>query len=204
MPSGSRRPPTLTVAGTLALAGVFVTVLGGGAVETPDARTRYAQAPPPGHTGGFGEPTCQVCHLEYELNVEGGSLRLEGWPEPFEPGRAYPLAVVLSADGMVLAGFQLAVRDAEGRQAGRLRPVDDRVAVVDSGGVSYAQQTEAGSVADGARTVRWDLEWVAPHGIPSADVHVAANSANGDDSPFGDLIYSGGWTTTSGATARRE
>ena len=95
---------------------------------------------------------------------------------------------------MSLAGFQLSVRDASGAQAGQLLPVDTRVAVADSQGVSYAQHTMAGTeVADGRRAV-WTLSWVAPdHGQP-VHAHVAANSANGDNSPFGDLIYVGSWT----------
>jgi hypothetical protein len=182
--------------------------MGARAVDAPSGTlsgaTAYAEGPPAGHTGGFGEPTCQACHTEYALNLQGGSLNLEGWPEPFEPGRAYTLTVVLDAEGMALAGFQLAVRDPDGRQAGRLRPVDNRVAVVDSGGVSYAQQTEAGSRAGHARTVRWQLEWTAPEVGPSVEVHVAANSANGDDSPFGDLVYADRWSAARGSTGGQE
>lgn len=162
----------------------------------------HAEGPPAGHTGGFGEPTCQACHAEYALNPAGATLALEGWPERYEAGRDYVLTVALHSRDMERAGFQLAIRDEEGRQAGRLAGVDARVAVTDSAGIAYAQHTAAGSSVEGGQTQYWTLSWTAPlHGRPLM-AHVAANSANGDDSPFGDLIYAGVWQASPAAASQ--
>jgi hypothetical protein len=154
----------------------------------------HAAAPPVGHTGGFGEPTCLKCHTGDPVNAFGGSVRVEGFPKRYTPGRAYPLTVVLRADETAVAGFQLAARfiggDGGEGGAGSLRTLDGRVAVTfDEHGQPYAHQTEAGAaVADPAGS-SWTLEWVAPPGGGDVLLHVAANSGNGDNSPLGDLIY---------------
>src|SRR5690606_38889249 len=73
------------------LVGLPVAVLGVAfAAMTP---TSYPDRPAPGHTGGFGEPTCLACHFDGDLGPPGGVLEVEGWPEVPEPGAAYELAV---------------------------------------------------------------------------------------------------------------
>src|SRR3989442_11863996 len=74
--------------------------------------------PPVAHTGGFGEPTCRACHQDEPLNAPGGSLRIEGLPRRYEPGRAYMLTVVLRRSGLGRAGFELSTRVADGQEAG--------------------------------------------------------------------------------------
>lgn len=149
----------------------------------------FAYGPPVGHTGGFGEPSCQVCHMEFELNVMGGSLTLEGLPEQWEPGRSYPVVVLLNSSDMTMAGFQLSARFPDGAPAGMLAGIGHRVVVVDSTGVPYAQHTPAGTDVESGEVARWIVEWSAPEAGGPVTFSVAANSANGDNSPFGDLIY---------------
>lgn len=148
----------------------------------------HAEAPPAGHTGGFGEPTCLVCHAEFPLNDAGGSLRLEGLPDSYEPGRDYALSIILEVPETVRAGFQIAARSSDGVQAGSWAPVDARVAVVDSAGVAYAQSTRVGVDPGRPDGATWQVRWTAPE-EGQVTIHLAANSANGDDSPFGDLVY---------------
>lgn len=145
--------------------------------------------PPLAHTGGFGEPTCHLCHNEFDLGFPGGSLELVGLPEGYEPGRRYPVQVVLHTQEMVVAGFQLSARFDDGRPAGRLAPVDARVQVTDSTGVPYARQAQGGADPESPELARWTLEWTAPPSGGAVRFHAAANSGNGDNSPFGDLIY---------------
>lgn len=154
----------------------------------------HATAPPPGHTGGFGEPTCIECHTGDALNAFGGSVRIEGLPRRYTPGTIYPVTVVLRAEETSIAGFELAARFREGpdrgRPAGALRPIDQRVSVtIDERGQPYAHQTETGSAVSDPSGASWPLEWVAPGEGGDVVLHVAANSGNGDNSPLGDLIY---------------
>lgn len=159
----------------------------------------HAEGPPLGHTGGFGEPTCHACHDELELDADGsGQLELSGLPERYESGETYLLTVVLASDGMERAGFEAAVRftgsPPPGLQAGTLAAVDERTQVSYLGltPVYYVRQTEAGS--QGGAVVSWTFTWTAPLSGGPVTVHLAANSANGDNSPLGDFILT--WSDT--------
>lgn len=156
---------------------------------------RFSDGPPEGHTGGFGEPTCADCHMDYEVDSGPGSLSLEGLPERVRPGATYELRVVLRHAGMERGGFQIAARTAGGLQAGALEPVSDRTAPSEWDGVTYVSQTEAGSFA-GGDSLAWTIRWTATDSADGAVLfHAAANAANGDDSPFEDYIYTSAWTT---------
>lgn len=153
----------------------------------------YLDGPPPGRTGGFGEPTCRECHFDGPDESPSVSLRLEGVPERWEPGAGYTLRVVLAKPGLAAGGFQLAARWAAGParagQAGAFAPTSERVAVVDSGGVLYAQHAPGGTTLSATDTIRWTVEWIAPaRGSSRVVFHAAANAANGDDSELGDTI----------------
>ena len=184
--AGSARRGRTEIVGTLAAA-LAVTALIAGAP--------YPDKPPPGHTGGFGEPTCLDCHFGGELNEPGGGVSLTGVPEAYAPGERYRITVVLTRDGLRGGGFQLAARFAAGElagaQAGTLTPVDDRAAVDEdrTAGVQYAQHTLAGLGPVASDTVRWLLEWTAPEEGGDVVFHVAANAVDLDESPFGDWIY---------------
>lgn len=165
------------------------------AASTPVAWTGpvlrvHAEGPPPGFTGGFGEESCRSCHSEFELGL-GGELAVEGFPDRYEPGRSYAVTLLLTSDGMTLAGFQAAIRGEDGRPAGRVAPLDGSVVVhPDTAGMGtpYVQHAPGGMRADAAAS--WSFEWIAPEGLPGAAIlHAAANGANGDDSPLGDVVY---------------
>ena len=161
--------------------------------------------PPPGHTGGFGEPTCLECHIGSRLNQPGSTLAVIGIGGSYRPGETYEVTVRLLSYDMLAAGFQAAFRKAEdldrGKSAGVLRSLDDRVAVVpsESGDVRYVQHTDRGTPADG-ELAEWTFEWTAPEHREPVALHVAANSGNGDNSPLDDLVY----TSSIILTARRE
>lgn len=153
----------------------------------------YLDGPPSGRTGGFGEPTCRECHFDGPEHDPSTSVRLEGVPDRWTEGAAYDLRIVLVGPHLAAGGFQLAARYAggsnRGRQAGELAARGDRVAVVDSAGIAYAQHTSAGTRPSAPDTIGWVLQWTAPSGTGGAVVfHVAANAANGDDSELGDVI----------------
>ena len=170
--------------GALALAGASLAVL-------PVFKT----GPPPGHTGGFGEPTCRACHSDAGLNEPGGTLTVSGAPASYEPGKTYQLEVVLRRAGMLRAGFQLAARYADGpaaaTQAGVLAPADARSIVTwdTLTQVSYIEHNLAGTALSGDAG-HWTVRWTAPTGATGpVSFNVAGNAANDDDSPLGDFIY---------------
>jgi hypothetical protein len=155
----------------------------------------HVDGPPPGSTGGFGEDTCLGCHFDGPLNDPGGSLRLDGIPSRYVPGRSYRIEVVLSRPETRRGGFQMTARfgsgAGEGRQAGRLEPVDTRAAVVQTDSpIQYAQHTGEGSLAASPGMLRWSVLWTAPEAARGEVVfHAAANAASNDDSELGDWIY---------------
>lgn len=175
------------------IAGLTGLAIAGGALAT--GAPRYLTGPPPGHTGGFGEPTCQACHTGLPLNDPASSLELEGPEESYLPGRTYAVTVRVVGDEYTRrAGFQAAFRWADGPErgssAGRLasRGPDTRVTADSTGRVEYIAHTEDGVAApDGRR--EWTFEWKAPEAAGPVALHVAANAANGDDSPLDDLVY---------------
>lgn len=156
--------------------------------------SRHVDGPPPGHTGGFDEPTCQACHEGADINLEGGAIGVEGLPTRYIPGARYDVVVVLQDEEMGRAGFQGAVRYLEGprrgRSAGRLDPQDGRTALQRSEhGIEYIAHTGPGSDVASPLVASWMFVWTAPPDSAAVMFHAAGNAANGDNSPFSDLIY---------------
>lgn len=156
----------------------------------------YLDGPPPAHTGGFDEPTCAACHFGADLNDPKGALALAGVPGQYTPGQQYLLTITLGREEMERGGFEVSARFAEGgnsgTQAGAFEATSDRVAISTAGTpvVQYAHHTAAGAELKKIGKTRWKIRWTAPsHGDGEVIFHVAANAANGDDSVFGDHIY---------------
>lgn len=156
----------------------------------------HAEGPPPGHTGGFGEPSCRECHAGEVPDEPRGALTVVGLPDRWEAGRSYPLEVHLRHAELARAGFQLAIRFAPlspsaGAPAGTFAvPEPTRVAIVrhDSSGVTYLQHTHPGTDVVGHEAV-WAFVWTAPAAGGDVQINAAGNAANDDNSPFGDFIY---------------
>jgi hypothetical protein len=160
----------------------------------------YRDAPPPGFSSGFGEPSCHACHFSREPNQAPGRLGLRGVPERYSPGATYPITVTVTRPGMAAAGFQLTARFTDGaRQAGLLAPASadsSRVAITISFDIAYAHQRRAGSTPARRDTTSWTLLWTAPATANAVSFHVAANAADDDDTVDGDFVY----TTTAGTS----
>jgi len=159
----------------------------------------YAEGAPPGFSGGFKEDSCHACHFHEPLNAAPGRVTIEGAPARYTPGQRYTLTVTLARAEMKRAGFQLAVRFADGAQAGSLAPgVDEasRVHVERQGVVAYAGQTADGSAVDTPGTARWRVEWTAPDSGGAVTLSVSANAANGDDTAEGDFVYTANVTVS--------
>src|SRR5262247_3581764 len=79
----------------------------------------FKEGPYPNVTGGFGEQSCHLCHLDNPVNATGGSVSISGIPPAYTPGETYQVTVSLARDGMRRGGFEIASRFASGRQKGR-------------------------------------------------------------------------------------
>ncbi len=158
--------------------------------------TPYADGPPPGHTGGFGEPTCHQCHADRPGNDPRLLIAIAGLPEVHIAGEEYDLKMIVSHPEMKAGGFQVSARynsgERAGQQAGRIALPHDRGqfgpvrTIADSAGVvyvSHASPIEGDSVA-------WSMLWTAPEADDPVIFHIAANASNHDDSEFGDRVGS--------------
>ncbi len=156
------------------------------------------EGPPPAHTGGFGEPTCQRCHYDGQpLGAGDGELVIGGIPDRFEPGRTYQITVTLSRPAMVRGGFELAARFAPHEplaalQAGTLSPADpSRTAITrdSTTRVEYAHHLEPGTHPLRPGELRWWVRWTAPAERQGVVFHAAAVAGNDDNSNLGDEVY---------------
>jgi hypothetical protein len=166
-------------------------------IALPLAGSAFKEGPYPNVTGGFGEQSCHLCHLDNPVNAAGGAVTLEGIPSSYVAGQSYPVTVNIAREGLRRGGFEIAARFASGkqrgRQAGAWKPLDARVQLI-PGAVdkvlTFVQHNLAGSrvMETGANT--WTIEWTAPSPATGAvQFNVAANASNNDDSPLGDFIY---------------
>jgi hypothetical protein len=103
-------------------------------ISLPIAALAFKEGPYPNVTGGFGDQSCHLCHLDNPINAPGGSLTVEGVPPLFVPGDTYRVTVTISRDGLRRGGFEIAARFAggkrKGRQAGAWRLLDDRAQLI--------------------------------------------------------------------------
>jgi hypothetical protein len=157
----------------------------------------FKEGPYPNVTGGFGEQSCHLCHLDNPVNAPGGAVTLDGIPPAYAAGRTYPITVTVTREGLRRGGFEIAARFAagkqKGRQAGAWKPLDARVQLI-PGAVdkvlTFVQHNLSGSRVPGTGANRWTIEWTAPsEGAAAVQFNVAANASNNDDSPLGDYIY---------------
>ena len=157
----------------------------------------FKEGPYPNVTGGFGEQTCRLCHLDNPLNAPGGELALEGVPSSFVPGETYPITVTIRREGLRRGGFEIAARFASGRQKGRQagswRLVDTRSQLIPGAvdkALVFVQHNQIGSRVPAPGSNTWTMEWTAPAAsVGAVQFNVAANASNNDDSPLGDYIY---------------
>lgn len=142
-------------------------------------------------TGGFGEETCRSCHFDYDLNMDGGILKIEGLNDSYQAGKSYEVTVTLQAEQLEVGGFQLTTRFEDGSQAGEFKWNGDRLMFTPSisDEVKYLQHSAEGTSLTGDREVQWVFSWTAPSSGKPVVINIAANSGNYDDSSFGDWIY---------------
>jgi Reeler domain len=161
------------------------------------AVSAFKEGPYPNVTGGFGEQTCHLCHLDNPMNAPGGAVVLDGIPPSFMPGQTYPVTITIRREGLRRGGFEIAARFAggrqKGRQAGSWRLMDARAQLIPGAvdkALTFVQHNQTGSRTPTPGANTWTIEWTAPPAETGAvQFNVAANASNNDDSPLGDYIY---------------
>ena len=156
--------------------------------------------PPPAATGAPGEDAkaCTSCHMG-TLNGGSGGVRIIALSGAmYIPGVRQRITVQVTDPVQQKWGFQLTARlnsDAKS-PAGELVPVDNLTQVLCAdasakpcGGVSYIEQTSAGTRNGTKKGVTFQFDWVPPGAnVGPVTFYVAANAANGSG-PSGDFIY---------------
>jgi hypothetical protein len=166
-------------------------------VSVPIVTLAFKEGPYPNVTGGFGEQSCHLCHLDNPINAPGGSLDVTGVPATFTPGQAYPITVTIARGGLRRGGFEIAARFAsgkmKGKQAGAWRVGDGRAQLIPGAvdkALTFVQHNLAGSRATTPGSNTWTIEWTAPPDKAApVQFNVAGNASNNDDSALGDFIY---------------
>ena len=168
-------------------------------IALPFAALAFKEGPYPNVTGGFGEQSCHLCHLDNRVNAPGGTLTVGGVPQAYVPGETYAITVSLAREGMRRGGFEIAARYAggkqKGKQAGSWKITDARLQLIPGAvdkSLTFVQHNLMGSRSATPGTNAWTIEWTAPPpqaGASAIQFNVAANASNNDDSPLGDYIY---------------
>lgn len=176
---------------------VAVVIAAGACALAASSLAAYSSAPPPGHTAGFGEPTCNACHYDYDLNEAGATIRLDSLPRHYTAGRTYPLTLVVRHTDLKRGGFQLSARLPDGTQAGAFVIPDTLLlAVRGKAGIDYLSHTMAGADRVSGDSITWRFHWVAPSSRQDVVFHVAVNVSNRDASEFGDRIFARSFETS--------
>jgi hypothetical protein len=150
----------------------------------------FSSGPPSAHTGDFGQPTCQVCHLGNSLNAAGGTFTISGVPANYSPGQTYPIQVTITKAGQQRWGFELATRlVGTGQQAGTLASTSQNTQTTTFSGVQYISHTTTGTF-NGTAQGTWTFNWTAPPtAVGNIAFGAAGNAANGNFANNGDFIY---------------
>lgn len=162
-------------------------------LSVSDGKAAYPEHLTGTFTGGFGEQTCRSCHFDYDLNPDDGHLSVSGISGSISEGESIEIMIRIEREALGRAGFQLSARYADGKQAGNFNlGEDDRImfsnAVPDS--LEYIQHSNNGSKPLKANNTSWTVTWEAPESLAGPVIfNLAANAANGDQSEFGDFIY---------------
>lgn len=150
----------------------------------------HSDGPQPGHSGGFGEPTCHACHFDYALNEGDAEIRVDSLPDSYESARSYPLRLVVRHAELKRGGFQITARYEDGTSAGSFEISDTaHLRVQRAKGITYLSHSAGGSKLVHGDSIVWRFKWLAPAGDRRVVFNVAANVANDDASEFGDRIY---------------
>ena len=165
-----------------------------------------AFGPTPAHTGAPNESNCTSCHTGSPINTAPGMVSINGLPADYLPNQIVPVAVTVSHPDAIIFGFQLTAIDSEGKRVGTFTlpeqsPQQLQTVNALAGGQirTYVQQTVDGTIPTTFGTKTWNFSWTAPATrAGKVSFYVAANAADSNGGPSGDLIYTSSKGTLTG------
>lgn len=152
-----------------------------------------ADGPPAERTGAPSEANCTACHsgsvITNGTNWNKITLTTNIPAGGYVPGVTYSITLSLAQAGITRYGFETTVRNASGNMAGSFI-AGTGTFIQSSGGRSYINHIISGTSFP-TGTASWTFSWKAPTGANASNVifYVALNAANGDNTYFGDQIY---------------
>jgi len=160
------------------------------------AATAFAHAagPDPGLSGAPGDSTCVACHGG-SPNTGPGKVSLAfANGLTYTAGQTQVVTVTVEDPSARRWGFEASPRlasDAANSGAGTLATVDGNTQLLPNRGtVQWICHTIAGTRKGTTGPVSFQFNWTAPASdVGDVTFYVAANAANGNGAPTGDLIY---------------
>ena len=117
---------------------------------------------------------CQSCHFDHDAVRDSALIRVDGLPPVVAPGAVHEVVLTLNAEGARTGAFL--ARFDSGRVIGAAAGLEVRGAAVRA-------------IEPLAMPARWSFRWQAPVAPGAIALMVAANAANDDASPFGDMTH---------------
>lgn len=165
----------------------------------------------PGYSGAPGDSDCTACHGGRPNSGPGKVAIAFAAGTSYVPGQTTRVTVTVADPNARRWGFEASPRmtsDAANTGAGILAAVDANTQLLPPAGtVQWMTHTSAGTRPGTTGSASFEFDWTAPAaGAGAVTFYVAANAANGNGAPTGDLIYTASATLTpadAGTTAAR-
>ncbi|MBJ90340.1 MAG: hypothetical protein CMO98_10840 [Woeseia sp.] len=137
----------------------------------------FPEGAPWGTANFDSEQSCAACHFDYDPIFNSDALLVEGLPDRLLAGTSHEIVITLESLEALTAGFQMLA------SKGQFTSIEHHTEYIGSA----IRSTKATNNANG---FSWSLIWTAPP-KPNTKVlfYLAVTGANGDGSPFGDLIH---------------
>lgn len=148
----------------------------------------YPDGSPGAKTGspGDGGTSCVMCHTGTPNSVENWiTTDIPG--SGYIPDSTYVITATATREGAALYGFELTAEGSMDEKIGTFSIIDDGTMLVNNN--AAVTHTHAGTTPEnGSKT--WTMEWKAPAaGSLGTTFYAAFNTANGDGTSSGDVIY---------------
>ncbi|MEM9172697.1 MAG: choice-of-anchor V domain-containing protein [Pseudomonadota bacterium] len=148
---------------------------------------------PEGAPWGAADPTsdehCASCHWEQDAVMASERVQVTGWPDHYAAGRRYAITVRLIEIDGAISGFQALLNSTDATSGRLMLPASPPPAMT---------PLEISPTGRGVRSISpqplkdliWSFDWQAPEQPNQCiSLNVAISAANGDESPFGDVIH---------------